>query len=113
MQINITPHAITRCHAAREMDKEEETMGAVRAADWRPGKQLRWEGNWAIIDAKGTKFESSAFGRIPLVPARTWLPVFGAGTARVGGELASAICHRNDPKGRVRPFLARPTSMPR
>lgn len=40
-------------------------------------------GTRAIIETEGTKFDSSAFGRIPLIPTRTWLPVFEAGSVWV------------------------------
>lgn len=46
-------------------------------------------GNRTIIETEGTKFDSSAFGRIPLIPARTWLPVFEADSVWVGRDGAS------------------------
>jgi len=65
-------------------------------------------GNRTIIEAERSKFDSSAFGRIPLIPVRNLVTGF-RGRLCVGrtrrSELASAICHLNGSKGRVRSCL--------
>jgi len=57
-------------------------------------------GNRTIIETEGTKFNSLAFGRIPLIPTKTWFTGLEAGCMALYGS--GRACECNLPSQRLK-----------